>query len=296
MSETPAVDGRDEAAARARLLLAERALEAGETDEAENALRLARAERFPAIVAWSRKVAARLASVRGAAPLVTANPKRLGTLSKPPTVPVGRVADGEEDPEVGLFWLKGSLCVRQEGAQRGSMRCYDAVAGKWGGVTPYVSPFATGPKLVAAYLGHPGGYATKVLAVDAGGEREIGDFGSPSLIARDSRGGLVVREGEGGGSVTPAGYDPARGVGSLLAGGGRYFFDGPSSLRSIAQPGRNWTMSVPGSGTGVACVGEPLSSPDERRAACLASRDPAGKGSAPYELWIFELAEPPARK
>jgi hypothetical protein len=175
------------------------------------------------------------------------------------------------------------------------MRCYDAAAGKWGGVTPYVSPYATGPKLSSAYMGHPGGYATKLLAIDAAGEREIGDFGSPSLVARDSRGGLVVREGEAG-SVSNAGYDAAWGVGSLLAGGGKYFFDGATSLRSIAQPGRSWSVQLPGPGTGVVCVGEPLSSPDEKRAACLASKDPAGNGSPSYELWIFELVEPPAKK
>lgn len=296
MEDEPAVAGRDEAGARVRLLIAERALDAGETDEADAALANAKVERFPALGDWARRITGRLDAARGAAPLAAVKAKRLGTLQALPPTPAGPVGEGEsEQAPPGLFWLRASLCVRQEGAQSRSMRCYDAATGRWSGVEPYVSPFDSGPRLTATYLGHPGRYATRLALQEAGGERAIGEFGSPRLLARDLRGGLVVRSTNPTPSASDAvaveGYDASRGVGSALAGGGKYFFDGATTLRSITQLGRSWSLPAPGRGAGVVCVAPPLTSPDEKRAACLASKDPAEKARAPYELWIFELVD-----
>jgi hypothetical protein len=174
------------------------------------------------------------------------------------------------------------------------MRCYDTAAGKWREAEPYASPYAAGPRLEARFLGNPGGYATRLTLKEADGERVVGEFHSPSLLARDARGGLVVHSAglisTEKGDVSVHGYDAPSGVGSVLAGGGKYFFDGPTSLRSAAQAGRSWSVPAPGRDTGVACVAEPLTSPDEKRAACLASRPSAPKGGA-QELWLFELVE-----
>jgi hypothetical protein len=297
ISGRPEVAGRDEAVMRASLLLADRAIDAGETDKAENALGRVKVDRVPSIAAWYRQVADRLKSVRGSAPLRPVKPKRLGTLQHPPATLHGVFGEEEEekDPEVGLFWRRTSLCVRQEGEHRGDMRCYDAVAGKWSGIEPYLSPYAAGPKLHAVNLGRAGGYGTQLILSRAGVSRDAGTFSDPTVLARDVSGGLVVYSaGSATGnkaSVVVEGYDAAMGAGSLLAGGGKYYFDGPTSLRSLAQPGRSWSFPAPGKGAGVVCVGQPLTSPDEKRAACLASKDPAGTAKAPHELWIFEIVD-----
>src|SRR5512145_1480581 len=69
VAEEPEVAGVEEAAARVGLLIAERAIEAGETDRAESALQQAEAARFPSIAGWGRKVGERLDAARGGAPV-----------------------------------------------------------------------------------------------------------------------------------------------------------------------------------------------------------------------------------
>lgn len=300
IADAPEVAGADEAAARVGLLIAERAIDAGESDKAEASLQQAEASRFPAVAAWGRKVGERLDAARGAAPIQPLRPMRLGSLQRLATVPIGRAGEGELGREPDVFWSRSSLCVRHDGDRRDTMRCYDTAAGKWREAEPYASPYAAGPKLEARFLGNPGGYATRLVLQDAGGERVVGDFHSPSILARDARGGLVVRSAgliaPGAAEVVVSGYDAASGAGSVLVGGGKYFLDGPASLRSVAQPGRSWVVALPGRETGVVCVGEPLTSPDERRAACLAGKSGAPPSAAGYELWIFELGESPGGK
>lgn len=294
LAEEPAVAGADEGAARVGLLIAERALDAGETDRADAALQDSGAGKVPALAGWEKRVAERLEAERHAAPLRAARPVRLGTIARPVTVPVGKVGDGELSREPDVFWSRGSLCVREAAERASTMRCWDAGAAGWRDPEPYASPYAAGPKLKAHYLGNGGAYATRLTVEDAAGERALGEFQSPMLLARDARGGTVVHaagvDAAGKGSVAVESYDAAAGVGSVLAGGGKYFFDGPASLRAVAQPGRSWEVATPGGDAGVACVGEPLTSPDERRAACLAAKPGAPKPAA-YELWLFELEE-----
>ena len=298
LEDEPAVGKADEAAARVGLLLSERALDAGDTDRADAALQQAEAGAYPALAAWSRKVAERLDAVRGAAPIQATKGARIGTVERAVTVPVGKAGEGEMGREPDVFWALAGLCVRQEGAQSRTMRCWDVTAAKWREPEPYASPWAAGPALRAQYLGNAGGYATRLSLQDSAGERSVGDFQSPSILARDTRGGLVIHSAGSAsekGDVSVVGYDAASGAGSVLAGGGKYFFDGPTSLRSVAQAGRSWNVAVPGRDTGVACVGEPLTSPDEKRAACLAGKAGEPKAGA-LELWEFELVEAGAGK
>jgi hypothetical protein len=295
LADEPVVGGAEEASARVGLLIAERAIDAGETDRAESALQQAEAGRFPALAGWARRVGERLEAARGAAPLRAVNAVRLGTVRRLVTVPVGKVGEGELVGDPDVFWSRGFLCLRQEGEQAATMRCYDTAVGKWRDAEPYASPYAAAPKLRAKYLGNPGGYTTRLTVEEAGGERVLGEFHSPSLLARDARGGIVVHAAglvsAEKADVTVHGYDAASGAGSVLAGGGRYFFDGPTSLRSIAQAGRSWSVPAPGRDAGVVCVAEPLTSPDEQRAACLAGK-PSGPQGESRELWLFDLAEP----
>ena len=75
----------------------------------------------------------------------------------------------------------------------------------------------------------------------------------------DARGGLVIHSAGPAlaekGDVSVVGYDAASGAGSVLVGGGKYFFDGPTSLRSASQAGRSWNVPVPGRDTGVKRAG-----------------------------------------
>lgn len=301
LADEPAVAGADEGSARVGLLIAERAIDAGETDRADAALQQAEGAKPPALAAWAKKVAARLDALRGAAPIRPVKPVKVGTVERPVTIPVGRVGEGELGREPDVFWAGAALCLR-EGEKAGTMRCWESAAAKWREPEPYASPYAAGPKLKARFLGNEGGYATRLSLEDAAGERVVGEFQSPSLLARDARGGLVVHAAglvsAEKGDVSVHGYDAAAGVGSVLAGGGKFFFDGPTSLRSAAQAGRSWTVPAPGRDAGVTCVSEPLTSPDEKRAACLALAAKGGEAapSAGLELWVFELAEEAAKK
>lgn len=299
LADEPAVAGADEASARVGLLIAERAIDAGDTDRAEAALQQVEPGKLPALAAWSKKVTARLDALRGATPIRPANPVKLGSVARPVTIPVGRAGEGELSREPDVFWSGASLCVR-EGERAGTMRCWESAARKWREPEPYASPYAPGPKLKAKFLGGEGGYATRLTLEDAAGERVVGEFQTPSLLARDARGGLVIHSAgqvsREKGDVSVHGYDAATGVGSVLAGAGKYFFDGPTALRSVAQAGRSWSLPAPGKETGVACVSEPLTSPDEQRAACLAAKGGEAAAPADLELWVFELAEEGAGK
>jgi hypothetical protein len=179
------------------------------------------------------------------------------------------------------------------------MRCVEAATGSWGKEEPYRSPFG-GWHVELEYQGALGYYRTTVTTDGPGGSTEY-----PSGYGDDWYSPVVVARGKGPRLAVVSASDPMKnsrkekwnltsGPVSLLAGGGRYCFSTPDTLRSLEVAGQSWKFVVPLNGKEVRCAAPPRVSPNGRWAACpaapaVAEDNPGANPPSRFDLLVFGL-------
>jgi hypothetical protein len=288
------VSGLGEALTRARLLSAERLLAASDLDSARGRLGALPEGAYvpPEVSSWAADLRRRLEGLQSKPPLMATGARRVGAIMSLPGL-----LHEEDDPV--LFWRGTQLCVRQEASEPPRMRCVEAATGSWGKEEPYRSPFG-GWHVELEYQGALGYYRTTVTTDGPGGSTEY-----PSGYGDDWYSPVVVARGRGPRLAVMSATDPMKnsrkekwnltsGPVSLLAGGGRYCFSRPDTLRSLEVAGQSWKFVVPLNGKEVRCAAPPRVSPNGRWAACpaapaVAEDNPDAKPPSRFDLLVFGL-------
>jgi hypothetical protein len=189
------------------------------------------------------------------------------------------------------------------------MRCYDTRRSRWGQVEPATDPVAATGRWTHGDCDHRCESGEHWEVEIDGTPRPVADLWERQIVAFvPGPTVLIHREGKflafSPGSAQEVDANELKELlgktpGSRVAGGGRFVFDEAGALIDAQDPQRFWPSVVKPVGRDVwgdwGCEGQPLVSPDQRRAACTAQlvgeaeKAPLHQTRPHRQLWIFDL-------